>query len=458
MTMKTFRLLQSTTAGVSLFAGLILCFAACGTSVGTPSAVENNGTVGLTSVDQGQNLATPVVGIQDGSINDCDDYETDAGPGGVDYMLAAKALDSPLWNPLNVHTVRVTLPWDIAYHHDSTHPLADADRVLDVEQSCFNYWLATMAKKGLAPAILFRPDYNYRSQDGARIMVPSIATYRAAMKAFIDTYSCHDETCPLPALPTGFSPYPSGTGPMARVGIIAPWGEPDFHSTVAAGLPPQAPQDFYMPQDGNRFDEPSCTDDSPASCGPVLAAQMWTAVSALCPSCTVIAGDFSSAGGLEPFDGSAPTYVKTYAHALNGARPPVWGLHPYSDVEALEQRDGSALPEDQTITYRFAAALGKLGYDERTHIWFDEVNAKCIENSSDGTVTTVYGKTLENDGANYLMKKLALPGSVTAPGDPIVTRLYYMRFQDDFPGFSLVIDGAPYPPYWAIQHRNEPQQ
>jgi hypothetical protein len=283
-------------------------------------------------------------------------------------------------------------------------------------------------------------------------MAPDLNTFTAAMQAFVNTYSnCGGPTCPLPSLPPGFDPYPAGTGNMARVGIIAPWGEPDFKSSATVGLPPKEPQYFYMPQGGGLLSDPSCASQTVDTCGPVLAAQMWVVAKNLCQGCTVIAGDFSSLGGLSPFTG-APTYVDIYSQHLNNERPLVWGMHPYSDVQGEEDNGGVAPTLSSTITWRFSNALLNLGYHGLTHIWFDEVHALYQ------TDTKFYGSTLENDGANYLMKTLSVPGQATPDGAPVVTSVTYYQFGDDFPNWSLVISGSPYPPYWTIQYRNSPQQ
>jgi hypothetical protein len=95
-----------------------------------------------------------------------------------------------------------------------------------------------------------------------------------------------------------------------------------------------------------------------------------------------------------------------------------------------------------------------------------DLNAKsCLDvqngSTANGAVVQQWGcwnGPGQHDGATYLMKTLAVPGRATPAGAPIVTRLYYYQFGDDFPERPLVINGSPYPPYWTIQYRNSPQQ
>ena len=195
--------------------------------------------------------AAPVtipVGVQDGWINSCD---SGSAP---DYTPenSVPAVDSPYWTALGMNTVRFSPSWDIASYNPAT---ADG-KALAVEQACFNYWLKALGAKGVTPEIAFKPDYNYTS--GTRIMIPDLNTYAAAIQAFVSTYSC--PTAPAGAL------CPDG---LARVSIIAPWGEPEFQGSGRVGTA-KLPQYFYM-QDGRRFD---ATTARPAPATPA-AARRW---------------------------------------------------------------------------------------------------------------------------------------------------------------------------------------
>ena len=216
------------------------------------------------------------VGVQDGWINSCDSGQTP----NYHPKNSVPAVDSPYWAALGINTVRFSPPWDIA----SYHPATQDGKVLAVEQACFNYWLQALAVKDVTPEIAFKPDYNYQS--GNRIMIPDLKTYAAAIQAFVSTYNC-------PTAPAGAA-CPDG---LARVSIIAPWGEPEFKGSGKVGTYRKLPQYFYL-QDGRRFDATNCpAHASDVNCGPALAAQMWVAVHHRCPSCIDIAGDFGSNQG-----------------------------------------------------------------------------------------------------------------------------------------------------------------
>ncbi len=176
--------------------------------------------------------ATPVTisaGVQDGWINSCD---SGSAP---DYTPknSVLAVDSPYWAALGMNTVRFSPPWDIAFYNPAT---ADG-KALAVEQACFSYWLKALGAKGVTPEIAFKPDYNYTS--GNRIMIPDLDTYTAAIQAFVSTFSC-------PAAPADVL-CPDG---LARVSIIAPWGEPEFHGSGKVGTA-KLSQYFYMQDAGS---------------------------------------------------------------------------------------------------------------------------------------------------------------------------------------------------------------
>lgn len=417
---------------------------------------------------------TPVVGIHDSAINGCDGHETRTGStkrNGPDYGQAITSMTSSHWAGLHVHNLRTSVPWDIAYHHDHNQRANDA---LQVEQLCLNYLLATAARHGVQIQIAFKPDYNDLNtytgpKTRQRILAPSIAEYRASMNAFTATYSnctahgATGDTCNLPPVPARFSgfPYPPGTGSMARVRTISPWGEPNFAGTNPVGFA-QLPQRFYLPS-GATFDDPKCSAHPTAgNCGPVLAAQMWVAVVHRChANCTVIAGDFSGTGGLES-RGAPHSYLYTYAHHLSGLRPTVWGVHPYGDITAIENYYGHvnaskpALPN--TLVGRFAAALSRLGYHSHTQIWLNEISTfyrKALGDSQQPKWT----RQVQRQAADYLLTQLTRAGGATTSGQPVVTRLYYLRYADGpgFPYWALIVGGRPQPVYTVFAHRPHPK-
>lgn len=414
-------------------------------------------------------VSTPVVGIHDSSIRDCDGGEAYTGTK-PNYRASAAAVNNQYWSALHVGTIRVSVPWDLAYH-DRTSP---AGKSLEVEQVCFNYWLAAAAAHHLTPEVAFKPDYNYLDPTGKKIRVPDIRTYEAAMNAFTAVYSTCTavggtaSTCNLPTVDqqAGWAAYPAGTSGMARVTTIAPWGEPNFQSTDKAGFA-RLPQRFVMPQGGSTFDDPHCNAPATeATCGPVLAAQMWVAVQHRCPSCTVIAGDFSSTAGLETRYGSAP-YLDTYNRYLKDLHggntiyhPNTWALHPYTDVSSYEyntltHQQITALP--QTLIGTFATALHHRGYSTNTHIWLDEVSAFAIDMFHNHQH---YTDQLQAQAATNLITHLTHAGGASTPGEPVVTQLYYLRYADDakHPDVALVVADKTRPVYWAIAHRPAPQR
>lgn len=428
----------------------------------------------LTAPNASADLAgAPVtVGVHDGAVNGCDENETrTTAP--VDYAKAASSLTDQHWAGLHVHTVRFSAPWDIAYHHDANQRANDA---LVVEQLCLNYWLAEAAHLHAQPEIAFKPDYNYLTGDGRHIRVPDIGAYRAAMDRFTALYSNCTAfggtagACALPPVPSGFTPYPAGTGGMARVRIVAPWGEPNFAGGGSSGFA-GLPQQFAMPKGRNTFDDPNCHNSfTPDTCGPVLAAQMWLAVDHRCrDNCTVIAGDFSSSGGLET-RGAPASYLTTYAaylKNLTGARhayrPSVWAVHPYSDVSAIENYDGHVPGARRpglagTLVGRFTGALHRLGYGSRTEVWLNEISTFYREGLS-SAVHPQWTRTVQADAARYLLTELVRAGGRTAPGEPVVTRLYYLRYQDGpgFPRWALVVGGTPQPAYTVFATRPNPR-
>ncbi len=373
-------------------------------------------------------VASPVTaGVQDGWINSCD-----SGPA-PDYhpKNSVPAVDSPYWTALGMNTVRFSPPWDIA----SYNPATPDGKVLAVEQACFNYWLQALAAKGVTPEIAFKPDYNYQS--GNRIMIPDLKTYEAAIQAFVSAYSC-------PRAPAGAT-CPNG---LARVAIIAPWGEPEFKGSGKVGTYHKLPQYFYL-QDGRRFDATSCpAHASDVNCGPALAAQMWVTVQHRCAACTVIAGDFGSNPNK---DFAYLAVYHKYLRDLHGGqaiyRPAVWAIHPYTDVIAFERDQG--VPLQQTLTGRYARQLRIAGFGSHTQIWLDEVSSFTVDFSG-----RHYSRTTQAIGASKLLHVLPGAGGASVPGEPVVTRIYYMRFAGA-PHDALIVKGQREPVYFTFANRNK---
>jgi hypothetical protein len=373
-----------------------------------------------------------VVGVQDGWINSCD---AGSAPSLPHPGSAVPADQSPYWSRLGVTTVRFSPPWDIA-DHSTTSP---AGKVLTVEQACFDYWLRDLAAHGVTPEIAFKPDYNYQS--GNRIMIPDLSTYQAAMTAFTAQYS----NCPG-------TPATCADG-LARVSIIAPWGEPEFRGTAKAGTFHKLPQILYM-RSGREFDATDCpAHATDANCGPALAAQMWVTVQHRCPACTVIAGDFGSNQGKDL------AYLDIYhkfLRDLHGGhtvyRPAVWAIHPYTDVIAFERsvQQHRPLPAlGGTLVGKFARQLRRVGFGSHTSIWLDEVSSFTVDFGG-----RHYSRAIQAAGAHDLLTYLPRAGGASVAGEPVVARIYYMRYAGA-PHDALIVGGTREPVYWTFANRRK---
>jgi hypothetical protein len=386
--------------------------------------------------------ATPApvitLGIHDGAINKCDrNQHQTTPPTAAELTAATSSLTSKYWSALRVRTVRFSPPWDIAYHHDGA-PGSAANLQLVTAQACFNAWLAGVQKIGARPEIAFKPDPNYRSPGGTFVGAPDIHTYRLAIDAFTRQYS-----------------NPASTGALARVQIIAPWGEPDVPATI------------IMPRGGHKLSDPNCHGSPNVNtCGPILAAHMWQAVRASCTRCNVvIAGDFSSLGGIRGHEAGPSSanrlrgsYLDVYRRNLSGNRPPVWGLHPYSDIMAFEKADAAGRPvpaPSSTLTGQFANDLSLVGYHQHTQIWLDEISAFQYHNMS-GASRPSWTPQVQAAAGRYLLT--GLPKAASGAKEPTVTRAYYLNFQASEPinsRWALVLDGGltPQPIYTAFTNR-----
>jgi hypothetical protein len=351
----------------------------------------------------------PVVGVQDGWINSCDGKEKAKTPNYTPNG-AVPAVSSAYWQPLGMNTVRFSPEWDIALPH------AVGSRLWVVRQ-CFNYWLSQLAAHGVTPEIAFKPDTSYVRNVGktSHVRIPTLRQYVAAVRAFYQSYP--------------------------QVTIIAPWGEPEFHPDNGKGP-------AYQLAKGSAFDATSCPNlkhATDANCGPVLAAQMWVAVTHICPSCTVIAGDFGSAQGK---DLRYLAIYHRYLRDIHGGhhlyRPPVWAVHPYTDVLAFEhkiQYGGQYKPLRGTLVGTFARQLATDGYHSGTSIWLDEVSSFMVSYRGEP-----YTKRTQAKGAYELLTRLIMAGGASTPGEPVVRRIYYMRFAGSA-NDALIVKGHPKPIY-----------
>jgi hypothetical protein len=457
------------------------------------------------------------VGIHDGSVNGCDNTEhwRPDGKGGkaaasVNGAAAQAAMISsvpvkgtPWFQGLKADVVRFSVPWDIALPDSPSasdqslvtagEPTAAAPdqnwsqlhfQALKNEQACFDWWLNEALKAGETVEVAFKPDYDYRDiRFGPahevtvnKILAPPIAVYRIAIGDFVKEYSqCAYGPAPGGgcALLSGPAAPPGGDG--ARVHIISPWGEPDYHSSgpqgnslnTPSGNIPRSVERFYLPHGGGILSDPVCDKNGPRStntnwCGPVLAAQYYMAVSKACnssceltagpaagkPASGVIAGDFSSAvasatGRVITNLGTPVTqpYWQTYDQHLNNCagcavtHAWTWGVHPYADTSDWEfcTGNGHAYPPFSpyvTKTLQFAGDLHSLGYGPDTSIWLNEVSVyqhdmfKHLHGPAGCSGSTSYTPRREALAFQWLYR--TLPASIPSQ-DPQVTQVIYYR-------------------------------
>ena len=373
----------------------------------------------------------PQLDFQDSSVNFCDNSEqpTDAPAHAPDYSSAQADYEGVLRNaplPARGQSARFSPPWDVALGFDipgngrRMHPpeSPQAVQIVQQEELCLGAWLRYDYQHGINPEIAFKPDYNYIGHDGkaAVLLAPTLQQYRTAIDAFNALYraGCDRTSCAEPKW-TGIDSrwlagYPHGR--IAKVQIIAPWGEPDFDSSNMAGIRGQQhPQQLHLSSNPKyEFGAPQGNEIScPAhptvdNCGPILAAEMWLIVHNACPGCTVIAGDFSGTGGTE-HEGTNPkhretaTYLSLYSDHLHThhVKTTVWAIHPYGDVwgyeywaasAALEKHGSKAYRDDMNkartagTTTRFTDTLRRLGYGN-DQLWLDEINSTYDRSCSD---------------------------------------------------------------------------
>ena len=409
-----------------------------GAAVIAAGVIASNSPGRISLADAATVAPAPAItlGIHDGAINNCDkNGNQTTPPTPAELTAATSSFTSDYWPALDVHTVRFSSPWDVAYHHDKT---AKANEELSVIQDCLNAWLTGAAHAGASVEIAFKPDPGFKSPDVVDIGVPDIDTYTAAIKAFVSKYST-----------------PASTDGRAHVRIITPWGEPD--------TPGSGDDRIFMPAGGHLFADPSCHgSETDRTCGPVLAAHMWVAVHLACkatctlvgqkPGSGVIAGDFSGNGG------PLGTYLDVYRKNLDGLRPVVWALHPYGDIMKFE----TYLTTGRTfspLTASFARDLAKFGYHQHTQIWLDEVSSFQYYSQS-GKHQPAWTPTVQAAAGEYLLTRL--PKAASGPGEPVVTRVYYVNFQaagqpksQPNARWALVLGGGtqPQPIYYTFANR-----
>jgi hypothetical protein len=185
---------------------------------------------------------------------------------------------------------------------------------------------------------------------------------------------------------------------------------------------------------------------------------MWVVMKNHCVPCTVVAGDFADNGLLGP--SSSPQYLDLYVQALHGRHPYVWGEHPYLDTSAYQWavlNGEQVIPLDDTLTGKLAAELSRLGFHGNTRIWINEISVFTVDMFHN---SQHYSRASQAQAMRYLLTELTRAGGRTHPGEPVVTRLYYLRFADaqGWGRWALVVGGKREPLYRVLAHRPEPQR
>lgn len=399
------------------------------------------GTVTAAPAVASSSASSVAVGVQDSWISaDC----WTGKPG-------SPAVDSGKnWTGLHVGTVRFSPTWDIALPASELKGKMDPGAV-GKERTCFSDWLNQIAGKQVdgrqvTAEIAFKPDYCYANTNRkacpdtqkGQVIIPTLSEYQAAMKAFAATYLQNPVYAKI-------------------IKFIAPWGEPDYRPakpkpTKSDKHPKREPPLRIGSGHGVNFANTNCKKNAGVDdCGPKLAAAMWITVRELWPTGTVIAGDFGGDGSkdynyLKPYN----AYLK--AHDSATGLPAVWGIHPYGDVKYAEcqraKRAHCTRPAPHgckagTLVACFSGWLKQDGYRQSTQIYLDEVSS--FYEPGNG-----WGRKVQAAGATYLLSKLP---KVTAPGDPVVTRIYYMRFAGKTAD-ALIYKDHREPVYNAIANRH----
>ena len=125
----------------------------------------------------------------------------------------------------------------------------------------------------------------------------------------------------------------------------------------------------------------------------------------------------------------------------------MWAIHPYTDVIAFERHQN--VPLQQTLVGRYAQELRRIGFGSKTQIWLDEVSSFTVDFSK-----RHYSRQTQAMGAYKLLHTLPGAGGASVPGEPVVTRIYYMRFAGA-PHDALVVRGQREPIYFTFANRDK---
>ncbi len=293
---------------------------------------------------------------------------------------------SVYWAPLEATKLRVIVPWDIADR------AASDGRVQE-----FVNWLSRVKELGAEPFVVFGPTerasstdtghepahfsnvtsrrinpyYNGNTETATEALVPPPTTvYRTAIEDFLATWG----------------PGTGGATGVAEVRTIGAWNEPNV-GKVSMGLPGGITGPVILAGGSTRMWETQGSNVCPSgsstdsNCGPLAAARFWNnaraAMSAVCSTCKVVAGEFDSDGLT-----NGPRFWALYAEKiekLGSDRPQVMSFHGHHDAEALGEhvsQDCTSTNTQYCITRNFGEWLKGLGKPWSTiPIWDTEVGA-----------------------------------------------------------------------------------
>lgn len=253
----------------------------------------------------------------------------------------ATTFTEPSWTGLGITRARIVVPYDVA----TTNGADGTARRANFEQ-----YLAAARAAGVSVLVAFAPSQDMRAPGTGDPLAPSADEFAAAFAAFHATYP--------------------------DVTTIAPWNEPNNRDTTAYAL----------------------------GSNPRLAADYWLRARGICPSCTLLAGDFAGIPGDD-------AYVDAYQAELaaNGAVPDVWAFHAYTDVNRFQVVGASDAP----VTRYYLSKLQ--GPWAASRIWVDEVGARYRDASG-----LIWGDASQRDAASLLLGLGTL--------DPRIDALYYYNY------------------------------
>jgi hypothetical protein len=316
---------------------------------------------------------------------------------------------NPHWPALNSGRARLAVPWDIALLPKG-----------NPERDEFDGWAAATAATGVEPYVTFW--YSRARHCGQPRPRPSIgdapiycrtpepALYRRAFQAFRAAYP--------------------------QITLFSAWNEPNFLKRRTVNGKVHAIQGFLTPKGKHWFHTSNCAGRNTAeTCGPSTAAAYYNVLRQECPTCTVVAGEFTSRTGA-----TTEAYWRAYRGALGPQQGrQIWAIHPYSDVTRYQQ---TGLSDAQRTlapaTRRFSAWV--FGGDRNAQVWLTAVGARVVGPD---------GRPVGGAGAARLQcSAMAFLNRLTARRELGITRLYYYNFQ------SL---GNPVQDFGLVDRANRPR-